>query len=189
MAGQTEATRQSDWISPPMVGTDGKFAGAALAVTSTASYVDLTTVPAVPAQWGGVASGTTGWLPPGTTYQPNALGGYIDLYADGGDVYILTGPSAASVSAANVPNPATTNTVTTGTLTTAVGACICIPAGTRLTFKPFWGPFMAPGAGGNSAPAGGSQGQNSPNRFLAFVTKAGVTATLRIYASSPQKQD
>ena len=50
MAGQTEATRQGDWITPPMVGTDGKTIGAAIAVTSTASYIDLTTVPAVPAQ-------------------------------------------------------------------------------------------------------------------------------------------
>lgn len=189
MAGQTEATRQGDWITPPMVGSDGKAIAAAIAVTSTASYIDLTTLPAVPASWGGVAAGTAGWLPPGTAYQPNALGGYLDLYADGGDIYIITGPTAASVTASNVPAPATTNTVTTGVLTTAVGVCICIPAGTRLQMKPFWGPYMAPGAGGNSAPAGGTQAANSPNRFLAYVTKSGVSATLRIYGNSPQKQD
>lgn len=55
--------------------------------------------------------------------QLGLVNSYVELQADGGDVYVCFGATLAAVSAGNVPNPATTGV-------NAAGACVKIPNGT-----------------------------------------------------------
>lgn len=178
--GQTEATRQSDWISPPYTDSTGKFQGAAIAVTSTAAFIDLTTVPAIPANWPNVP-GTT-FQPPGATFQVNILAGYFRLLATGGDVYVNFGQASAHVSGANAPLATATTTVTAGVLATAIQVAWRIVADHEIDYKIH--PGNNEGVGGGDVTAAGVLGGRSPGRFMGYVTATGVTATLRIAASS-----
>jgi hypothetical protein len=60
--------------------------------------------------------------------QMGFLGGYVEFFADGTDVGIIFGPTAASVSSGNAPALATTGSAGTA------GVCARIPAGTYRTF-------------------------------------------------------
>lgn len=157
MGGQTEATRQSDYITPPMVGTDGKLAGAVFATSTTVATLDLSTVPVHP----------TGFpVSEHQTLQNIAAGLYIQVTAESADLYVLFGPTVGSVSGANAP-VATTNG------TNVVGLGYYIPAGTKEHFKLPAGP---------SSP--GAAGQNSPARFIGVVTRSGA-GQCRITPTSP----
>lgn len=168
MSGQFEATRQSDYIAPVCArGIDGKSSGCAFAASTTAVTVDMTTVPGLPLEWGNTQAAD----------NPNPLGHYVDLTAEGGDIYVIFGPTFGSVEGGNVPNPATVNTVSSRGVTQAVGVAMYIPSGaTRAVKLPV----------GGQGPQTGPKGSNSPCRYLAFVTKTG-TATLRVAQSDGEK--
>lgn len=165
MSGQAEATRQSDFITPACArSSDSKSNQYALAVTTTAVTVDMASLLGLPADWGNTQAAD----------NPNPLGHYVDLVAIGGDVYVLFGPTPASVEGANVPNPAATNTVTTRVPAAAVGIPQPVLSGSK---EPMRLPLGASGA------ANGTKGQQSPCRYMAFVAKSG-TATLYVRQSS-----
>jgi hypothetical protein len=170
--GQTDATRQSDWILPMMVDANGNPNGVAIAVTAAVTGVDLTTVPGLPASFAGT---------PGATQDPNPLGHYLRVTAQGGDVFLVFGPNYASVTGANAPAPATTNAVSgTGVVTTGTkGICEQIPAGTYKDFKLPIGSLVHASA----SDAGGPLGSSSPCRFVGLICSSG-TATARLYQSS-----
>jgi hypothetical protein len=117
MSGQTEATRQADFIYPPLAGYCY-----AVVTSSTAASVDLATIgPQVatnPSPIGGV------------TQQPGGLvGHYAHFFVDGSaSVYAVFGSTSASVTGANVP-------VTSSTGTNLAGVCFPIPAGVIAPFK------------------------------------------------------
>lgn len=161
----TEATRQADWIFPPLAQSDGKSMVVAAAVTTTASYLDLNAMAGFPSNMP-----SPGFDSPAEAI--NVIGHYITLTADQGDVHILFGPSVASVTGANVPLATTTNTIAAGVPTLAVGVTSLVPSGTSRHFKIPMGP-QGPG----------QRGANSIARYLAYVTRSG-TATLRVELSS-----
>lgn len=165
---QSEAIEQFHFPTPMMAAgsgaSAGKVAGAALAVTNVSADVDLTTLPALPADWPVSSSNVA----------PNVLGHFIDLTAEGGDVYVVFGGTHASVSGGNVPAPATTNTVTSQAIASTAGVCMYIPAGTTRSFKLWLGKPTTDGT---------AYGGASPCRFMAYITKTG-TATLRVHMSS-----
>ena len=138
-----------------MAGSDGKVAAAVLAATSAAANIDLTTVPARGA----------GFTDPG---NKNPLGHYVTVQNDGtNDVYLVFGPTQASVSGANAPAAATTGT-------NAVGLCMRVASGSEKRFK------LPVGDTASSAGVGG----DSPGRWMAYVCKATQTATIRVFQSS-----
>lgn len=144
-----------------LAGTDGKVAAAVLAATATAANIDLTTIPAMPAGF---------YSSNGKALNPNPLGHYVTLENDGANpVFVVFGPTQASVSGANAPVAATTGT-------NVVGLCRQIPSGTAIRVK------LPVGDMANSG--GGGIGADSPCRWLAYVCAATQTATLRVYQSS-----
>lgn len=181
--GQTEATRQSDWISPPYTDSSGKFQGAAIAVTSTAAYIDLTTVPGIPSNWPNV-SGTT-FQPPGNVFHPSVIGGYIRMLAKGSNVWVNFGQASGHVTGANAPLSTAVTTVAAGVLTTAIQVSWPLLDGVKEDFKIQLGNAQGAG-GGDASTAGTLAGGRSPGRFMGYVTATGTTATLYIAASSPQ---
>lgn len=173
--GQEEATRQSDWILPPTTsgGAPGPAAGisngAAIAMSTTVAILDLTTLPGFPPPVAAVGASKQ------TTENPNAIGHYIDVVAEGADAYVVFGPTKASVTGANAPvATATTAVDANGVLTPAVGIPTYVPVGTTKPFKIPTGPIGT---------ASGVFGSGSPCRFLAVVTKTG-TGILRVHQSS-----
>lgn len=181
--GQTEATRQSDWISPPYTDSSGKFQGAAIAVTSTAAFIDLTTVPGIPSNWPIIPG--TGFEPPGNVFWPSILGGYIRLLARGSNVWVNFGQASAHVIGANAPLSTAVTTVTAGALTTAIQVAWPLLDGVKEDFKIHLGNATGVG-GGEAATTGTNAGGRSPGRFMGYVTATGTTATLYIAASSPR---
>jgi hypothetical protein len=161
--GQTEATRQADWILPIMADTTGNVAGAALTASTSAVIIDLSTMIAATQAY---LSGSSHAM------NPDPLGKYLNLQAQGNDVFCVFGPTLASVSGANAPNPATVNTVTAHAVNNIPGICMWIPQNATAAIKT---PVGSPDT---------TSHLNSPCRFLAFVTSTG-SATLRIWASSP----
>ena len=153
-----QSTWTSSWGLPMLAGTDGKVAAAVLAASQTAANIDLTTVPALPA----------GFPSASTATDPNPLGHYLTLANDGANaVYVVFGPTQASVSGANAPVAATTGT-------NVVGLAMSIPANTVARFK------LPAGDMSSSKGVGGA----SPARWMAYVCAAGLTTTVRIYQSS-----
>lgn len=154
---QTEATRQSDWILPPMASSTGKVANAAVLATSTAVASQDLTLLGFPDSYNTI----------GTAGNPQACGKYVTVQAEGADAYVLFGKTQASVTGSNAPLQSATGV-------NVVQLAVYIPAGTDKHFKiPL---------GDN---AGGGYGNDSPARWLAVVTKTG-TGVLRVWMSSPQ---
>lgn len=175
MSGQEEATRQSDYILPPTVGAGapGPAVGisnvAAIATSTTVAFLDLTTLPGFPPP--PAAAGASKQAQD----NPNPIGHYIDVTAEGADAYILFGPTKASVTGANAPVATAASSIdANGVLTPAVGIGMLIPSGTTKPYKIPSGPV-----GTGSGPFG----QGSPCRFIAVVTKTG-TGVLRVVQSS-----
>lgn len=159
-------THQSDWIMPPMNG-----GVTCLAASSTEVDVDLQSLAGTPAK----AALTVG----NEDYNPNPIGHYLNLQADGGDVYVCFADSLAHLGSLSTT---ATSTVTSNkaTTTSTAGGTVKIPNGTTLQVKL---PIGAP-----STPAKADQtdvGIFSPARFLGFLCATNVTATLRIWQSSP----
>lgn len=166
LMGQSEATRLSDWIIPAVVDSSGNPNCAALAASTTAHAADLTTLPVPPGFYDtGIASVRT-----------NPLGHYINFQAQGTDVFVIFGPSFASVTGSNAPLDTTTNTVSgsTGAITMAKKVCLIIPQNQTL-------PVLLPAG----ATAGVAWGTSSPWRFVGYVTANGTSGTLRVWQSSP----
>jgi hypothetical protein len=116
MSGQTEATRQSDFITPPRAGQI-----AAIAVTSTAGSQDLRLC-------GQQTVSMANANQQAAQATPGLPGHYATFEADGGDIYVLFGPTLASVTGGNVPVIATTGV-------NAAGACFKIPSGQNIQCK------------------------------------------------------
>lgn len=157
-------TLQSDWIAPPIV------AGVvALAATSTEVDVDLTTMPGSPMNTN-INQGADG-------FNPNCIGHYLTLQADGGDIYVALGPSLGG--STGLGHLTTTQNATVGSnkITVSNNDTIKIPNGTTLQVK-------LPGdwAARSDGP---STGVSSPCRYLGFLCATGVSATLRMWQSSP----
>lgn len=72
--------------------------------------------------------GSTGLgAPPG---QPQGLCGvFVEIYADGGDVGVVFGSTAASVTAGNAPSLTAAGSVTSNEYTGTAGTCHRIPSG------------------------------------------------------------
>lgn len=131
MSGQTEATRQADWIYPPLAGN----CYASVMVASTVITLNLATI----GPQAGVVS------PFGNVVQqPGGLvGHYGHFCADGSsNVYCIFGSTQASVSSTNAP-------VTSSTGTNVAGVCFPMPAGVVVPFKisvdTQWASFISTG--------------------------------------------
>jgi len=165
--GQSEATRQSDWLLPAVVDGTGNPNCIAVAVSTGAAALDLTSLPVPAGVYDSHVAAAT----------PNPIGRYVNFQAQGGDVFLIFGPTFASVTGgSNAPAAGTVNTVngTTGVVTMAKKVCIWVPQGQTLGCK-------LP-VGNESTP--NQYGTASPCRFVAYVTSTG-SATLRIWQSSP----
>lgn len=159
---QIIASQMADTVWPPAYGSITCFA-----VSAGVSVIDLTTMSGHP---GNSVNGPDQGPMSGT--DPNPIGHYITLLADGGDVYIAFCDTSAHALAVTV---AGVSTVTGGnqlvTPFTATGTWK-IPSGDRQS-------FLIPTKNDGTTPAG----NKSLCRYLAFLTAAG-TATLRMYQSS-----
>ncbi len=170
MAGRhTNETHQSDWIMPPMAPhATTPPAVCALSASNTAVVVDLTTM------WGTAAK--AGLTAGNEDYNPNPIGHYLSIQADGGDIYVAFGADAASLAGLST---SAVSTVANNKITAVAGATMKIPNGYTFQTKI---PVGAPPTAAQSDNA--DPGLYSPARFLGFLTATG-TATLRMWQSSP----
>jgi hypothetical protein len=137
MSGQTWATRSGDDIRAPRSTEIGVF------TVTTAQVIDLAASggPQVLSDQfaqnlgggGGVRSEANSSFGSGTVAFPAAplagwVGHWVDIFADGGDIGLITGPTSASVSGGNAPVLATTGNAGTA------GVCMRIPNG---TYRPY----------------------------------------------------
>lgn len=157
-------------ILPPLAGGSGTAPGViAIAATSSAALLDLTTMPGARVNAGLTAGNDS--------YNPNPTGHFLFMEADGTDVYIVFGPSKASVSAGNAPLSSAVSTVdANGVLTQVAQGCLKLVNGTFYR-------FLLPANTGTRDDS--DVGTLSPARWLGFVTASGTTGTLRIYQGSP----
>lgn len=108
--GQSEATRQSDFIIAPVSGQISVF------TTGAAASQDLR---------------LCGLQASANDSQPNPvglIGKFASFQADGVDVYVKFGPTAASVTTGNAPVPSAVGV-------NAAGGCFKIPDGAVLAAK------------------------------------------------------
>lgn len=148
--------RKANFVSPPRVnGTTGNVA--AITVSAVASSLDLRTLSRG-------ASATQGQYNSAQTQQgfQGAMDQYITILADGADLYVVFGPSQASVTGANAPVAATVGSVSgAGAYTDAAGTAWKIPNGQSLRVMP----------------------QLNQDAFMGFVGSA--AGTMRLFQSSP----
>jgi hypothetical protein len=162
--GQTEPTRQSDEILPPIVGSI-----VCVAVVAAVTVVDLTTMPQTAALPNTTAKGSE---------NLNPLGQYLTMEPDGACsiAFASTAAALAGLSTAAV------NTISAaGVITPLNTTVVQLTAGQRVDFR------MPPGQsqdGSSSFNTGGTSvhGGLSPSRFLGVL--AGANTTLRIWVSS-----
>lgn len=163
MGGQTETTRQSDEILPPIVGSI-----VVVAVVAGVTTVDLTTMPQTAAL-------------PNTTVKGsedlNPLGQYLTMVADGNCSVAFAGTQAALATIAT----ATTNTITNGVITANNNTVIQLTAGIPFHFRMPPGPSQCGSSSfGTNSPS--IHGGSSPARWLGCL--AGANTSLRIWVSS-----
>lgn len=85
--GQTESTRQADWILPPSVGANGTSNAMAFALSSTAQILDLTSVPSPP-----------GLLDPSAGARDRGpLGHYLCVQSQGTDAFLVFSASYSAL--------------------------------------------------------------------------------------------
>lgn len=150
-----------------------------VAVTSTVSVIDLTTMAGDPARGQGQAAQGT---QTGDNANPNPLGHFLTLVADGSvsiyvgffDTYAHAAAASTSATTALQANTNDSNNVDALVSSFTATGTIPIPAGGSMTAK------LPAGALAQVSPTGGK----SPGRFLAVLTASG-TATLRMWQSSP----
>lgn len=100
MSDLPEQSSQSDWILPGSVGTNGVPNTAVLAVGTTATTVDLASLPTLPMFYDRSVS----------AISSNPLGHYVNFQAQGADIFALFGPTFASLALGQVASA----TVATG---------------------------------------------------------------------------
>lgn len=130
----------------------------ALQITTAVTVVDLTSIP------------TSGALA-GRPDQVNPIGKYIRIVADAGPLYVLTGPTAASVGSMSLTSY---SSVASNEITVTGNECVLVPTGTYVDVL-----IQAGGTPQTTKPAGA----RSPCRYLGLVSSA--TATARLYQRSP----
>jgi hypothetical protein len=162
--GQTEPTRQSDEILPPILGSIG-----ALTIGSGALViVDFTTYPQTAALPQTTVKGSD---------QQNPLGQYLTFIADGGQIYCAFASTAAALASCTVATVWTVSAA--GVITPSNNSMFPLPSGIPMPFR------MPPGPSSNSTGMGATvqRGTLSNARFGAFITSSG-SATLRVEVSS-----
>src|ERR1700761_5433951 len=90
---QTDSARQYYWTFPPLVDGNGTPNVVALPASATLSVVDLTTVPGIPLTAADRSQ---------VALEPNPIGHFVTMDAQGGDIYYVFGPSLASFTATMV---------------------------------------------------------------------------------------
>ena len=96
--------------------------------------------------------------------QNGVVGHYITIYADGVDIGIVVGLSAAAVSGGAAPNLSTHGTVSpTGAYQGATGVCHRIPAGQERRYLL----------------------QDTQDLYMGYIGASGPTGSMRIFQSSP----
>lgn len=158
--GQTETTRQSDEILPPIEGSICNFA-----VTSTPLLVDLTTFPQSAALPSSTVKGSE---------HLNPLGQYLTFIADA-DVFVMFTSASGDVAAMTTTD---TVTVTAGVITPNNKCTFRLPAGQAMHFRLPPGPTVDPTTGRTV-----KWGADSFARFLGVMTASGSTV-LRSHVSS-----
>lgn len=153
-----------------MAGGTGTAPGVvAIAATSSAGALDLTQVPGSKLN----AAKQLG----NDAYNPNPTGHFLFMEADGTDIYVVFGPSLASISAGNAPLSTAVSTVDgSGNLTLVAQGALKLVNGTFYRF------LLPPNIGTRD---NADVGAFSPARFLGFVTASGTSGTLRVYQGSP----
>lgn len=168
----TNETYQSDWIMPPMTAASGATPAVCPLAASTGQVtVDLTTM------WGTAAK--SGLTAGNEDFDPDPIGHYLSLQADGADIYVAFGPDVGSLTGGNALSATAVCTVTNNAIVKVVGGTLKITNGFTAQFKL---PIGAPPTAGQYDNA--DVGKYSPARFLGFLTAAG-TGTLRMWQSSP----
>ena len=174
-----EASRQSDWVLPPNVDLSGNPNCAALSASTAAAVADLTTLP-LPYN---VYDATE------AARKPNPMGHYINLQAQGGDVYVIFGPSMGSLKAGLISGFTITNAGTGFTSAPTIGftggggsgatavATVDVSSGTVTSIT-----VTNPGTGYSSAPTvtftGGGGSGAAATALLGAPPAAGTTNTV-----------
>ncbi len=175
MSGYPLANRQNQNVSPPRAyGPTGPVGQVVdIPVSATAQYLDLGALtfgliygagdgpPPYSSQGAGATPGSSSGAG-----GPGVKGYYITIYADGTDIGIILGATAASVSGGGAPVMNQTGSVGgTGIYAGATGTCYRIPAGQERRYKL----------------------QVGLDNYLGFIGAGtpGVTGTIRIYQSTP----
>jgi hypothetical protein len=145
---------------------------------ATADYMNLTTLMQVSTSEG---VGT----PAFQNLKFGVAGNCLTIFPDGADLYVMFGPTQASVTGANAPVIATVGTKTAGGYTRAAGVCWHLPnlagsssgiLGYRLHLEITGNPLSI--ASGNTAASGGG------DLFMGYISSA-ATGTVQMYMSSP----
>lgn len=152
--GQTETTRQSDEILPPIAGST-----LALSVTTSVLVVDLTTWPQSAALPASTVKGSE---------HTNPLGQYIELVADTYPAYVLFAPTYAKAAAISA-SATTTVASTTGVMTVTGTEAYLLAAGIPYHFR------LPPGPTSSSSGTGGAWGANSSARYMGLIVSATST--------------
>lgn len=166
--GQTEATRQSDWILPPIVDTTGLYKGTPnavqLAAGTTAVIADLFSIP--PLSYLDRHSNAA---------EPSPLGHYLCLQARGADIFVLFGSSFASMTASQVSSALVTNSgggyTSTPTVTFSGGGGSVQATGTAVVLNGAVAQVIinTPGSGYSSAPSISFSGGGGSNAAATAV--------------------
>ncbi len=164
---ENEAQQWFHELPPMMPATGTLTATMNFAAASTVAIVDLTKCPGTRAR----TSITAGM----DDYNPNPLGHFLYLEAQGCDIYVALGPTFASLASLSATAVSTVDG-TTGTPTQVAGGSFCIPQGKAVRWR-------LPPSQGNSNSA--DPGLYSPARFLGWITAAGTSGILQTYQSSP----
>lgn len=156
-------------ILPPIAGASGTAPAAICLAAGTGQVtVDLTSLP---------GSQLNAALAPGNdAYNPNPLGHFLFLQADGADIYVAFGPTLASLTGGNALAPATPSTVANNVVTPVAGGCILLKNGIQPAR------FRLPA--NTNTRDNADVGASSPARFLGFLTSTG-SGTLRLYQVGP----
>jgi hypothetical protein len=150
---QTSTTSQTN-TGAVVTANAGPGVVAAFANIATASYLNLSTLFAVPPNF------SNAWAQQGAQECAGIVGQYVTILADVVDGGIIFGPTVASVSGGNAPSLAALGTVTAGAYTISGTECFRIPVNTTVRFVL----------------------QPSVDLFMGYV--GGTGGILRIYQSS-----
>lgn len=156
-------------ILPPIAGAAGTApAATCLAAGTVQVTVDLTTIPGSPVN-AALAAGND-------AYNPNPLGHFLFLQADGADIYVAFGPSVASLTGGNALSASAVSTVANNVVTPVAGGCVLVKNGIQ--------PIRFRLPANQNTRDNADVGVYSLARYLAFLTATG-SGTLRIFQVGP----